>query len=713
MSYAEGNPLYVEEIIRSLIDGGTLVHDEVTDRWEAAGDLADISIPDTLHGVLMARIDRLPGEARQVLQLASVIGRIFAYRVLAAIAPSPRRRPTPTGASRRGNAVDSPLPPTDRPRSAKEGGFLDDPLLTLQRAQMIRERARVPELEYIFKHHLTQEAAYNGLLRRDRRAIHRRVAEALERLYPERLEEQVELLAHHWEQAEVPEKAVGYLVQAGQSAAQRYANREALSYFEAALQHVQPGEDTDRILGYRAKVYLNLFRGHEAADDYGRLLESATRSGNQEAEIEAFLGLGRAHYIIAFDERGYASSSLQFYRQAYALACELGDKANMVRALVPTPWFLDFWPDDIDQAAVKVREAMALSEELGDKELIIESTMAGHRLGPVDWREKGERLAQQLASRRDLPRLNMAYFELMWAHLAWGDFERCIECCDAGIRLAAEIGVPPVQYPTIKALALSFLGRYKAAWEALALEVADKEHQLGIAFKGFGTGTCLLEWMACGEAAENFVEVIERASHIERAWLRDWARIQLVKSLVRTGTIDRARLDRIGRHLGTIGAGTEEAYFLYKPSTALAEISLSMGNLDVSLQHIETACAWAEAHGHRVAYVDALEAQLRILLRLGRTEELIPLADTAIQVAAEMGYRTRVWHIRASKARALERLGDGEAATDEYQAAATLILQLATAIPGVEYKRSYLSSTIVSSILAASREGTAGKENSK
>jgi predicted ATPase len=90
--------------------------------------------------------------------------------------------------------------------------------VTLERAQLVRERVRVPEREYIFKHHLTQEAAYNGLLERERRAYHRRVAEALELLCPERIEERVELLAHHWEQAGEVEKAIHYLHQAGDKA---------------------------------------------------------------------------------------------------------------------------------------------------------------------------------------------------------------------------------------------------------------------------------------------------------------------------------------------------------------------------------------------------------------------------------------------------------------------------------------------------------------
>ncbi|MBN1178248.1 MAG: AAA family ATPase, partial [Anaerolineae bacterium] len=210
LSHAEGNPFYVEEIIRSLLDEGAIAHDVSTDRWVAAREVDDIAIPDTLHGVLMARIDRLEEETKRVLQLASVIGRIFFYRVLAAI--------------------------------AQEERSLDTRVATLQREEMIRERTRQPELEYIFKHHLTQEAAYNGLLKKDRRTFHRQVAQALERLFPDRIDEQAGLLAYHWEQAEEAEQAVAYLLKAGDQARIIYAHREAIDYYERALAFLRQRE---------------------------------------------------------------------------------------------------------------------------------------------------------------------------------------------------------------------------------------------------------------------------------------------------------------------------------------------------------------------------------------------------------------------------------------------------------------------------------------
>jgi class 3 adenylate cyclase/predicted ATPase len=260
LDHAEGNPFFVEEILRSLIDGGIIVHDEAADpstglrastperqsaaktppgtrgsgagrtsRWYATRDVADIPIPDTLHGALSARIDRLAPETKRVLQLASVVGRIFTYPILSAIAkgsplPGGRSQSIPTKEGGDGGEGEEAL-----------GSHLLAHLVTLERTQLIRERARLPEREYIFKHHLTQEAAYSGLLKRERRAYHRQVAEALELLYSERIEERVELLAHHWEQAGDAEKAIRYLHQAGAKAVQQSAYQEGIVHLTRAL----------------------------------------------------------------------------------------------------------------------------------------------------------------------------------------------------------------------------------------------------------------------------------------------------------------------------------------------------------------------------------------------------------------------------------------------------------------------------------------------
>jgi len=200
---AEGNPFFLEEIIRTLIDAGAVVHEPTTGRWRATAQIETITIPDTVQGVIIARVDRLDEDVKQALRTAAVIGRSFFYRVLRAVAEADRQ--------------------------------LDQHLAELQEIQFIREKQRMPELEYIFKHSLAQEATYESILLQKRREMHARVGQAIETLFADRLEEFYGLLAYHYARAEVWEKAQDYLLKAGDQAGRVAADAEALAHYRQAL----------------------------------------------------------------------------------------------------------------------------------------------------------------------------------------------------------------------------------------------------------------------------------------------------------------------------------------------------------------------------------------------------------------------------------------------------------------------------------------------
>jgi class 3 adenylate cyclase/tetratricopeptide (TPR) repeat protein len=200
----EGNPFFVEEVTRSLIDAGAVTRDPRSGRWRATPHIGAIQIPDTVQGVIIARIDRLDEEVRQVLRVASVVGRSFLYRLLTAV--------------------------------SEAGDRLDDDLAALQRGDLIRERRHLPELEYMFKHALAQEATYESILLQRRRELHATVGRAIESLFADRLEEFYGLLAYHYARAEVWEKAQEYLLQAADKAGDLAADAEALALYERAME---------------------------------------------------------------------------------------------------------------------------------------------------------------------------------------------------------------------------------------------------------------------------------------------------------------------------------------------------------------------------------------------------------------------------------------------------------------------------------------------
>jgi class 3 adenylate cyclase/predicted ATPase len=198
----EGNPFYLEEVIRSLIENGALTRSDDTQGWVTAPGLEDIKIPDTLQGVVMARVDRLATKAKRILQVASVIGRDFSYRVLA--------------------------------RVIDQG---TDDLKILEALGLIALKRSTPYLEYTFQHIFTQESVYNSLLRRDCRQLHQQIGEVLESFLADEPSESdtALVLAHHFEQSGDKGRALKYLKHAAANASATYANQEAKALYDRAL----------------------------------------------------------------------------------------------------------------------------------------------------------------------------------------------------------------------------------------------------------------------------------------------------------------------------------------------------------------------------------------------------------------------------------------------------------------------------------------------
>src|SRR6266545_8319546 len=199
----QGNLFFLEESVRTLVETGVLVGERGA--YGLAQALPTIQVPATVQAVLAARIDRLPPEDKRLLQTAAVVGTEVPLPLLQAIA--------------------------ELSEAALHRG-----LAHLQAAEFLYETHPFPEHEYTFKHALTHEVAYGSLLHERRRALHARIVEALERLAPDRLAEQVERLAHHAFRGEAWDKAVAYSRQSGTKAAVRAAYREAVVRFEQALE---------------------------------------------------------------------------------------------------------------------------------------------------------------------------------------------------------------------------------------------------------------------------------------------------------------------------------------------------------------------------------------------------------------------------------------------------------------------------------------------
>jgi class 3 adenylate cyclase/predicted ATPase len=259
----DGIPLFVEELVKMILESG-LVQEEAK-RYVLTGPLPPLAIPSTLHDSLMARLDRLSA-ARDLAQLGAVLGREFAYELLQAI--SPLEEPT-----------------------------LQQGLAQLVDAELVYQRGLPPQCRYIFKHALIQEAAYQSLLKSTRQRYHQRIAQVLDAQFPETVETQPELLAHHFTEAGLAEHAVPYWQRAGQRASAGSAYVEAMSHFTKGLEVLQGLPDTP---------------------------ERAQR------ELDVQIALGQA----CIATKGQAASEVgQIYRQARDLCRQVEDVPQLCRVL--------------------------------------------------------------------------------------------------------------------------------------------------------------------------------------------------------------------------------------------------------------------------------------------------------------------------------------------------------------------------------------------
>ncbi|MGI9190137.1 MAG: AAA family ATPase [Longimicrobiaceae bacterium] len=201
LARAQGNPFFVEEVLRSLIDAREVYRDD--GHWRVRSSGRAIRVPASIQSIILSRIDRLDDRLKEVLQAAATIGRLFARDLLAALV---------------GSEAD-----------------LERALGALEQQDLIYLDRVVPEEEYSFKHVFTRDIVYNSLLQDRREVLHLSVAEAIEALYAGQLDERVEQLAHHYERTDVHSRAIDYLVRAGERSRLAYLNEEAVEYFQRAL----------------------------------------------------------------------------------------------------------------------------------------------------------------------------------------------------------------------------------------------------------------------------------------------------------------------------------------------------------------------------------------------------------------------------------------------------------------------------------------------
>jgi len=414
----EGNPFFLEESVRTLVETQVLVGERGAYRLMKAPEAWQI--PATAQAILAARIDRLPIEDKRLLQAASVIGKDVPVALLHAVADVPEE-------------------------SVRRG------LTHLQAAEFLYETSLFPDIEYTFKHALTHEVAFGSMLQDRRRTLHARIVEAIEALYSDRVAEQVDRLAHHAFQGEAWEKALPYLQQAGVRAQVRSANREAIRYFEQALTalgHLPDTRETlERAIDLRFDLKTSLFPLGEFERIFGYLREAEGLA--RRVDDQRRLGQMSVHMCHTLREAGHPTEALPFGQNAQAIAESLRDIPLQVTGNLYLGTVC-LWTGDYRQAEDLLLKALQLLEGDRSRErfgltgfpaVLVRAYSAwvfadlGEFEEGIAQGQEALRLAEALDHSYSLA---FAYWTLAYLHITKGELSHAVGLLERGVALSRE-----------------------------------------------------------------------------------------------------------------------------------------------------------------------------------------------------------------------------------------------------------------------------------
>jgi len=409
---AEGNPFFIEEVVTSFKEGGVLKPEN--GRYILTKDISKLDIPDRVQNVIMARVDRLDENLKKTLQIASVIGREFALNLL-------RKIP---------DVADN----------------LEGNLRELIRLEFIYEKSIFPEREYLFKHALTQDVAYQSMLIKKRRELHEVIGDAIKELYVDRLEEYYNTLAHHYKNSDNKEKSLHYLILAGDKAVGLYSHIDARSYYEEALELLRKlpksRENQIRTTDVILKLVGELIF-YETAKTCLKLLGEAE---NLAEELEDDTRLAKIYYQMSISIYYFEHPDIgvKFANRCLEIAKDIGDEKLIASAYYVLA-SLYFKKGDLPRAIELFLESITLNERVGNVQAVIHSLglmgTAYSWMGDLDkggkyiW--KSIKMAEDIGEVR---RVASGYYYLGHNYVLHGHLKEGIETLQKSISLFKDSG---------------------------------------------------------------------------------------------------------------------------------------------------------------------------------------------------------------------------------------------------------------------------------
>jgi class 3 adenylate cyclase/tetratricopeptide (TPR) repeat protein len=604
LARAEGNPFYLEELARSLVDAGALAERDGRVSWVGG---VDVELPDTVERLVLARIDRLPPRAREVARAASVLGRQFAARLLEAVA----------------------------------GPDVPSTLLELERQDVVHHGGRG---EYRFKHTLIQEAVYASLVKRRRQLLHSHAALSLEHMEPGRHG----LLAHHWSAAGDHDRALTEHERAAETALEVYALAETAEHARLGL---EAGELIGLGSGDRRVRELIRMRGRVrflrddhpgAARDFRAALHSARAAGDRRGELSALVAIGGMRSEGLDEAAGHL-------RDALPLAEELGDLAATVDVLSRHS-ILDAVSLRLDSAQERAERAHALAERSGEERLVGRALdaqkLVALLLGDLPALERLAGAAAAIHRRqRDPFFLSWAVLESAYVPLGQGRFDEARALIEEALDLNADLG--DNSHRALFLDPLGWLERSRGEY-ATAAEIGREAHALSrrlappdfVAWTAATLGWTLLEAGEPDRAAAVLADGLGVAEKCEAAGQVLRCAGLLAAAEAERGGEDRAAAaaDRAELVMRKVSAPPGGAFVFGGHATlAVAEVRLGQGEVAAARRLASPLLDAAARNGWVETEARAALVLSRCRRERGEEREAARLRERALDLAGEVG----------------------------------------------------------------------------
>ncbi len=647
---AEGNPFFVEEVVRSLLDAKLIVREN--SHWRALREIADIAVPDTLSGVITARLDRLDDESKHAAQTAAVLGREFMYDVLEQVYDAPDAL---------GGAVER-----------------------LQQKELIRPRPQQAVDAYAFKHVLVQETAYGSLLVSRRRELHRRVADVLANVPSGAAGE----IARHYLGAQEPTRALPYLIDAAERAARSYSTPEAITLYRQALAILETAVNLPLArrayegLGGALTLALDL---NGALAIYDQMLSVARQHADIHMEISALNKLGAVRSLFM----GQFAEGIRWLDDAERMSKETGDlrglsEACTIRCQMATV------AADFDTVLHYMGESVDLARKIGEKEELAHGLdHIAATLMYMTRYDEGMKLAEEgLALSREIGHreYEASFLGVPMAlyHLREGHLDRATSSALEGAAIIDRTGQLFGQlliYVMLGEIA-DLLGQYENAlsYQQRAMQASEPMAQ----FLPFARA------MALAPLGKTYFEIggrfIVRAQELHATTLR----ILDTPMGVPAGADGWADAGFCALGVGGIDIAGELFHkgltvpsihmFLQKPRLLVGQalVLLKQGQHDEAARVVEKARAYSEARRMKHIYPLVALADGDISAARGDLDHALTQYRTAEALALEMGMRPYLWQSRAGAARVLAAQGQPAEAEAKRQGARMIIDEMAS-----------------------------------